>query len=25
VTVKLSDPAEMDNLLDATQYAELAK
>ncbi len=25
VTVKLSDPAEMNNLLDATQYAELAK
>jgi glycine cleavage system H protein len=25
VTVKLSDLAEMDNLLDATQYAELAK
>jgi glycine cleavage system H protein len=25
VTVKLSNPAEMDSLLDATQYAELAK
>ncbi len=25
VKVKLSDPAEVNNLLDATQYAELAK
>ncbi len=25
VTVKLSDPAEINDLLDATQYAELAK
>jgi glycine cleavage system H protein len=25
VTVKLSNPAEVDGLLDATQYAELAK
>jgi len=25
VTLKLSDPAELDNLLDATQYTELAK
>jgi glycine cleavage system H protein len=25
VSVKLSNPAEINNLLDATQYAELAK
>ncbi len=25
VTVKLSDPSEVNNLLDASQYAELAK